>query len=47
MELYESHKEELANSKSRVNVLENELERLNKLTKGSTEFEQIVKEAAD
>lgn len=45
MELYESHKEELANSKSRVNVLENELERLNKLTKGSTEFEQIVKEA--
>lgn len=43
MELYESHKEELANSKSRVNVLENELERLNKLTKGSTEFEQIVK----
>ena len=45
LELYQSHKEELETSKTRIKVLEEEVDRLTKLSKNSLLFEQIVGEA--
>lgn len=45
LELYQSHKEELETSKTRIKVLEEEVDRLTKLSKNSLLFGQIVDEA--